>query len=298
MNLLSQTPNLVAFVRAVESGSFSAAARLAGMTPSAVSKCIGRLEAKLGAKLFRRSTRHLNLTPDGQAFFDRVAPLLRSLEDSADAIRSSGDTRGVLRVSMPSEIGRLLMAPITSTFLAKHEGLELDLSLSDRHTDVIREGYDLVFRVGAMKDSDLKVRTLAQLDMALVASPAFLARHGRPETLEQLRTLPFVRYLFQGRALPIAFKGGLSIQPRGPIGLDTGAGLRAAALHGMGIAHLMKCTVQDELDRGELMEVIEHHRLPPLPLHAMHPFGQLTPARVRIFTEFIAREIQRIERNP
>jgi DNA-binding transcriptional LysR family regulator len=294
MNLLSQTPSLVAFVRAVESGSFSAAARSAGMTPSAVSKGIGRLEAKLGAKLFRRSTRHLSLTPEGQAFFDRVAPLLRGLEDSADAIGSSGDTRGVLRVSMPSEIGRLLMEPITSTFLPRHEGLELDLSLSDRHADLIREGYDLVFRVGAVQNSDLKVRTLAQLDMTLVASPAFLARHGRPETVEQLRALPFVRYLFHGRALPIVFKGGISIQPRGPIGLDTGAGLRAAALRGMGVAYLMKCTVRDELDRGELVEVMRHHRLSSLPLQAMHPFGQLTPTRVRVFTEFIAREIQQM----
>lgn len=292
MNLINQTPSLVAFVRTVESGSFSAAARSAGMTPSAVSKGIARLEAELGAKLFRRSTRHLSLTPEGQAFFERVAPLLRGIEDSADAVRPAGDARGVLKVSMPSEIGRLLMAPITTRFLARHEGLELDLSLSDRHVDVIREGYDLVFRVGIVQDSDLKSRTLATLDMALVASPAFLARHGQPGTLEQLRGLPFVRYLFRGRALPVGFDDGTSIQPRGRIGLDTGAGLRAAALSGMGVAHLMKCTVQDDLDRGDLVEVLPQLKLPSLPLQSMHAFGRLTPARVRLFTEFVARELQ------
>jgi len=297
MNLINQTPSLVAFVRTVESGSFSAAARLADMTPSAVSKAIGRLEVDLGAKLFRRSTRHLSLTPEGQAFFERVAPLLRGIEDSADAVRPAGDARGVLKVSMPSEIGRLLMAPITTRFLARHDTLELDLSLSDRHVDVIREGYDLVFRVGVAQDSDLVSRTLAQLDMALVASPAFLARHGEPATLEQLRGLPFVRYLFRSRALPIRFEDGTSIQPRGRIGMDTGAGLRAAALEGMGVAHLMKCTVQSDLDEGNLVQVLPQLRLPSLPLHAMHAFGRLTPARVRLFTDFVAREIQRIVAN-
>ncbi len=233
MNLLNQMPSLIAFVRSVEAGSFSAAARIAGMTPSAVSKGIGRLEGELGAKLFRRSTRHLSLTPDGQAFFERVAPLLRGIDDSADAVRAGGDARGVLRVSMPGEIGRLLLEPITRTFLARHDGLELDMSLSDRHVEVIREGYDVVYRVGVATDSELKSRTLAQLDMVLVASPALLARHGA-STLDELREIPFVRYLLYGRALPITFNDGTSIQPRGRIGLDTGAGLRAAALNGMG----------------------------------------------------------------
>ncbi len=294
MNLLNQMPSLIAFVRSVEAGSFSAAARIAGTTPSAVSKGIGRLESELGAKLFRRSTRHLSLTPDGQAFFERLAPLLRGIDDSADAIRAGGDARGVLRVSMPGEIGRLLLEPITRTFLARHDGLELDMSLSDRHVDVIREGYDVVYRVGVVNDSELKSRTLAQLDMVLVASPALLTRHGPATTLDQLREMPFVRYLLYGRALPITFADGTSIQPLGRMGLDTGAGLRAAALNGMGVAHLMKCTVQDDLDKGDLVEVMAHRRLPSLPLQAMHAFGNLTPARVRLLTDFIAEEIHRI----
>lgn len=294
MNLLNHAPSLIVFVRTVESGSFSAAARSAGMTPSAVSKGIARLEAELGAKLFRRSTRHLNLTPEGQALFERVAPLLRDIEDSTDAIRSAGEARGVLKVSMPSEIGRLLMTPITRQFLARNDALQLDLSLSDHHVDVIREGYDLVFRVGVAQDSDLRSRMLATLPMSLVASPEFIARHGEPGTLEQLRMLPFVRYLFRGRALPIGFEDGTAIRPRGRIGLDTGAGLRRAALDGMGIAHLMRCTIQEDLDQGRLVEVTPHLRLPSLPFQAVHPFNRLTPARVRLLTEFVGREIQRI----
>ena len=296
MGLLNQTAGLVAFVRAAESGSFSAAARLVGTTPSAVSKGIGRLEAELGATLFYRSTRSLGLTPDGQALFDRVAPLLRGIEDAADVLQTAGGARGILRVSMPGEIGRLLMAAITSVFLAEHEGVELDLSLADRHADVIREGHDLVFRVGTVRDSGLRSRTLARLDMVLVASPGFVAHRGNPASFAQLHALPFVRYLQRGRALPITFADGTTLHPRGRIGLDTGAGLRAAALNGMGVVLLMKCTVQDDLDRGDLVEVMTQERLPRLPFQALHAFGRQVPARARRFMDFVEREMQRITR--
>ncbi|HEY4292635.1 LysR family transcriptional regulator [Luteibacter sp.] len=290
-SLLNHSASLVAFVRAVEAGSFSAAARNAGTTPSAISKGIGRLEAELGTKLFRRSTRTLSLTPDGRAFFDRVAPLLRGIEDSADAVRPSDDARGRLRVSMPSDLGRLLMPRIAAAFLARHKALELDLVLMDRHVDVIGEGYDVVFRVGDSIESELKTRVLAQLDMVLVASPSFLEEWGDPGSIDELRDVPILRYLWRGRSLPVTFADGSTVVPQGRVGLDTGFGLRAAALSGMGIAFLMKCTVQDDLDRGDLVQVMKKHRLPARPLHAMHAYGRLTPARVRLFSDFIAREM-------
>jgi DNA-binding transcriptional LysR family regulator len=293
-SVLNQSAGLVAFVRAVEAGSFSAAARNAGTTPSAISKAVRRLEGELGARLFRRSTHTLSLTPDGQLFFDRVAPLLRELQDSADAMRSADGVRGRLRVSMPGELGRLLMEAVTTRFLVAHPHLELDLALADRHVDVIAEGYDVVFRVGTVPASELKTRTLAHLDMALVASPAFLRRAGEPDSIRELRELPFVRYVFGGRTLPLVFADGTTITPRGRFSLDTGFGLRAAALSGMGITHLMKCTVQDDLDRGDLVQLMRDQRLPALPLRALHAFGGLAPARVRLLSDFIAREMQRL----
>lgn len=291
-NLLNQSASLVAFVRAVEVGSFSAAARNAGTTPSAISKGIQRLELELSTKLFRRSTRTLSLTQDGEVFFNRIAPLLRGIEDSADALRPEGGARGHLRVSMPSELGRLLMKPITTEFLARHAELELDITLSDRHVDVIREGYDVVFRVGQPMESDLKMRTLAQLDMALVASPAFLRQWGTPGSVDALRELPFIRYLLRGRSLPVTFMDGTVVVPRGRIGLDTGFGLRSAALNGMGVAHLMKCTVQADLDNGQLVQLVQKHRLPTIPLHALHAFGRLTPTKVKFISDFISRAMQ------
>lgn len=295
-SLLNQSANLIAFVRVVEAGSFSAAARNAGTTPSAISKSIGRLEAELGVKLFQRSTRTLSLTQDGQAFFERVAPLLREIDESADAIRPASAAQGRLRVSMPSDLGRLLMKPITSVFLAQHKTLELDLTLLDRHVDVIAEGFDVVFRVGSVADSELKVRTLSELDMALVAAPAFLSQWGEPSSIEALRELPFVRYLLRGRSLPVTFRDGSVIVPHGRIGVDSGFGLRAAALNGMGVAYLMKCTVQEDLDRGDLVQLLKRNPLPRLPLQALHAFGRLVPARVGLLSDFIAKQMQLLVR--
>ncbi|MBZ9782122.1 LysR family transcriptional regulator [Pseudomonas sp. REP124] len=292
-SLLNQSASLIAFVRAVEAGSFSAAARNAGTTPSAISKSVARLESELNAKLFRRSTRMLSLTPEGQAFFERVAPLLQAIDDSADALRHTGGARGHLRVSMPSELGRLLMPRIHSVFLAEHPEVELDLTLLDHHVEVIREGYDVIFRVGSLADSDLKSRTLAQLEMALVASPGFLERSGNPTSIEELRALPFVRYQLNGRTLPIVFANGETVVPRGRIGLDSGFGLRAAALEGMGIAYLMRCTVQRDLDGGDLVQVLPGEQLPVLAMHSLHAFGSLTPIRIKLFADFVQQELQR-----
>ena len=108
----------------------------------------------------------------------------------------------------------------------------------------------------------------------------------------QIRELPFARYLLRGRSLPVTFRDGTTLVPQGRIGLDTGFGLRSAALNGMGVAYLMKCTVQEDLDRGDLVQVMRKFRLPTMPLHALHAFGRLTPARVRLFSDFIARAMQ------
>ncbi|WP_419710989.1 LysR family transcriptional regulator [Pseudomonas sp. NFX224] len=293
-SLLNQSASLIAFVRAVEAGSFSAAARNAGTTPSAISKSIARLEAELNAKLFRRSTRMLSLTPEGQAFFERMAPLLQAIDDSADALRHTGGARGHLRVSMPSDLGRLLMPRIHSEFLSDHPEVGLDLTLLDHHVDLIREGYDVIFRAGTLADSDLKSRTLARLDMALVASPAFLREWGNPRTVEELRELPFVRYQLRGRTLPIVFADGETLVPRGRIGPDSGFGLRTGALGDMGVAYLMKCTVQQDLDSGALMHVLPDHPLPVLAIHSLHAFGALTPIRIKLFADFVQQELLRL----
>ena len=295
--LLSEAPGLVAFVRAVEAGSFSAAARDLGTTPSAVSKSVARLERHLGARLFRRSTRFLALTPEGQAFFDRVSPLLQEIEQSGDVVQPSADLRGRLRVSLPSEIARLLMDAILTRFLTHHPSLDLEIGITDRPVDLVREDYDVAFRVGHQPGSDLMVRTLAQLEMVLVASPALLARWGVPRDIDGLRALPFARYVVGRRVPEIRFADGTTLVTRGRVGFDSGFGLRAAAKLGMGVAYLTRCIVEEDLRRGDLVVVLPDKPLPSLPFQALHAFGQGAPMRIRILSDFIAEEIGRMARS-
>lgn len=282
---------LAAFVATVEAGSFSAAAERLGMTPSAVSKSVARLERRLGAKLIRRSTRSLTLTVEGTAYHERAAPLLRDLEDAENAVRSASTARGMLRVTMPSELGRLLMNALTDDFLPRHPDIRLDIGMTDRSADLIREGYDLALRAGKLPDSDLAVRTLGELPMALVASPQHLDRNGRPRSLDDLNRAAHVRYMRGGRPFQIRFADGSIITPKGRLNLDSGFALRMAALNGIGIAYLLRCTVEADIKSKHLEVVLPGQQLERVPLHFLHAFGRTPPLRARLFMDFVTAEI-------
>jgi DNA-binding transcriptional LysR family regulator len=282
---------LEAFIAAVETGSFSAASGRLGTTPSAISKSVARLEQRLGAKLFRRSTRSLTLTIEGTAYYERTAPLLRGLEDAEDAVRSASSARGKLRITMPSELGRLLMSALTNGFLPRHPEIQLEISMTDRAVDLIREGYDLALRAGTLADSDLTVRTLGELPMALIASPAYLKRHGRPRSLDELSEATHVRYMLGGRPFPIRFLDGPVVAPEGRLDLDSGFALRVAALNGVGIAYLLRCTVEADIKSKHLEVILPRHQLERVPLHFLHAFSRTTPLRARLLMDFLAAEI-------
>ena len=150
--ILEKTTGLVAFVRTVDAGSFSAASRLIGSSQSAVSKSVARLERRLGVRLIQRSTRTLGLTAEGTAYYERVAPLLRAIEEAEDVVQVASEAKGRLRVSAPQEFGRLLVACWAPEFLARHPGLKLELNVTDRNVDIIREGYDLAIRMGSLPE--------------------------------------------------------------------------------------------------------------------------------------------------
>ena len=141
--IIEKTTGLVAFVRTVESGSFSAASRVIGSSQSAVSKSVAALERRLGAKLIQRSTRTLGLTSEGQAYYERVAPLLRAIEDAEDVVQGAATARGLIRVSAPQEFGRMLIAPWSAAFLERYPEVSLELGISDRFVDIIGEGFDI-----------------------------------------------------------------------------------------------------------------------------------------------------------
>ena len=289
--ILEKTTGLVAFVRTVDAGSFSAASRLIGSSQSAVSKSVARLERRLGARLIQRSTRTLSLTAEGTAYYERVAPLLRAIEEAEDVVQVASEAKGLLRVSAPQEFGRLLIASWAPEFLARHRGVKLELNVTDRNVDIIREGYDLAIRMGALQDSELISRRLADLHWILVASPAYLEKRGRPETIEDLRSHSCVRYLTAGRPWPFEFADGESIVPNGQFDTDDSGSIRQATLNSAGIAYQLRMTVTDFLKDGRMVEVLPHLAMPALPAYALHAFGRQLPIRGRLFIDFLAEKL-------
>ncbi|CDZ61805.1 LysR family transcriptional regulator [Neorhizobium galegae] len=287
-NLLDETSGLMAFVRAVEAGSFTAAARDLRTTPSGVSKSVARLEKKIGTRLFLRSTRALTLTQDGQAFLERVAPLLRELDASDETIRPQATPSGRLRISMPGELAPLLLPRLFGTFAKDYPDIQLDLGLTDRFVNLVREDYDVVLRAGAPMQEDLIVRRLVDLPMAIVASPALLEVTRR--SVEDLPDLPFARYTMNGAVQPVRLADGTTFIPRGRVDCDTGLALIHAALSGLGAAYLLRCLVVDELRAGTLVDLAPEIALPKLPLSLLHAYGRTVPARVRLFGDYIAGE--------
>lgn len=292
MNVLDQAPGLVAFASAVEAGSFSAAARTLGTSPSAVSKSVARLEQRFGVRLFQRSTRMLSLTQEGAAYYERIAPPLRALDQAGDAMRPAGIAQGVLRITAPGDLGRILLEPVIGRFLPRHPELKLEMSLADRHVDLIREGYDIAIRAGQVADSDLTARRLADLPLVLVASPVYLARRGTPDSIEALHSHAHVRYMLGGKAFPIRFADGSVLNPAGVFDTDNSVALRIAALGDLGIVQILRLFVQDDIDAGRLVPVLPSQPLPLVTVSALHAFGRQAPARVRLFIEFLAAELE------
>ncbi|MDF0489967.1 LysR family transcriptional regulator [Sphingomonas sp. H39-1-10] len=286
--------HLSVFIRVVEAGSFTAAARITGTTPSSISKSMARLEARLGIRLFKRSTRAFGLTPEGAIYFERVAPLVRGIEEAGDEVSGPAAATGQLRISVPADFGRLLVNALTCRFLEENPGVRLDLSMSDRHVDVIREGYDGAVRVGYVADTGLIARPLGVLSLVLVASPQYLGRRGMPESISALGAHDHVRYMLAGRPFPIAFERGDFVPPTGPFDADSGEALRLAAVNGLGIVQILRASVHEELLAGRLVPVLADHALRPVPIQILHAFSRIVPLRVRALFDFLDLEIGRL----
>jgi len=288
--IVDTSAGLAAFVRTIETGSFSDAARLLGASPSAVSKSVARLEARLGVRLIQRSTRTLALTAEGALYFERVAPLIQALADAEQALRTPDDVSGLLRVAAPSDLGRTVFAGWAERFALAHPRLKLELGIADRQVDLIREGYDVAIRVGALLDNRLTARRLTTLEPVLVAAPAYLARRGQPAERADLAEHACLRYLTPAGPFPWTWADGSSLVPDGPFDTNDGVVLRQAALSGAGIAQLARIAVADDLAAGRLDIVLPHLPMPGLEVHALHAYGRQAPQRVRLFIAFLQQQ--------
>lgn len=277
------------FTKVVELGSFTLAGRRLGLTPSGVSRVLSRLEARLGVRLLHRTTRSLSLTADGAEYFERCARLVRDLEEADRALaQSRGVPRGRLRVDVPVVLGEHVFGPAVPKFLAAHPELSLDLSVRDQLIDAAAEGIDVVVRLAQVKDQGLVQRRLGLARRVLVASPKYLERKGRPRSLESLSKHECLAYLSQGLPLPWQFRGEKTVHVSGRFHVSSGAVLREAALAGLGISQTFTPHVQEALDKGRLVTVLDEFEPAPRPVWALFSRGAASQPKVRVFLEFAA----------
>lgn len=285
-----------AFVAAAEAGSFALAAQRLHLTRSAVGKSIARLEARLGVRLFHRTTRSQSLTEQGQSFYERCARALAELEQ-AEAELQAGQTepRGKLRVSVPVLFGRRCVAPLLIELAQRYPQLELEMSFNDRYTDLIEDGFDLAIRSGALANSaTLAARKLGEQTMVLCATPAYLAAHGTPQTLDELQQHPGLGYYRSG-VINWQFRDEQGretiLQMNSRLRFDDLEAVAHAALAGLGIARLPHWLVAAELNNGQLVRVLEQMTPFSFPLHAVWPHSRHLPSKLRAAIDHLAAHL-------
>ena len=282
------------FVQLARAGSFVAAARQAGISPSAVSKSLARLEQRLGARLFQRSTRQLRLTAEGQLFLARSVAILAHMQAAQDELADARAPQGRLRLGLPEAGGWLL--PALSAFSRQYPAIALDLDFSHALADVVGDGFDAVIRIGAPRDSRLAARKLGQFRSCLVASPAYLARHGTPRhpaDLEQHACLHY-RFRHSGKIETWQLRqDGDAAAPDIPLSMicnNVEARLHFAR-QGLGIAWLPDFYVRGAIADGSLAEVLKDYAVSGHPAHScwlLWPSGPHLAPKVRALVDFLA----------
>jgi DNA-binding transcriptional LysR family regulator len=286
-----------AFVRVVEAGSFSAAARALNMGQPAISKTVAQLEARLGVRLLMRSTQGLAPTDAGQSFYERAKRSIVEADEAEAVARGAGKgLTGRLRISAGVTFARLHIVPRLPKFLAAHPGLTLDVVLDDRIIDLIAEGVDVALRMGSLADStSLSARKLASGPHYVLGTPAYFARSGVPATPAELAGHAAVIYTQQGAGTWCFRQGAteVSVTVSGPLRVSAAEGVRAAVLADMGLTIASAWMFGPELESGAVQRVLTNWSLPPIDLWAVYPTGRMPSAKARAFAAFVEAELTR-----
>ncbi|GAN69659.1 LysR family transcriptional regulator [Acetobacter orleanensis] len=289
---------MTAFVRVVESGSFSAAARLMHLGQPAVSKAITQLERQLGVQLLLRSAHGLTPTDAGQRYFERVARIVSDTEEADAAARgSTASLQGRLRVAVPTTFGRLQIVPRLGLLLNQHPRLDIDVELDDRRVDLMAEGIDVAIRVGPLNDSTMIAKRLGRGRRSVLATPAYLASAQALETPEDLGLHQAIGYI-RDSAAKYTFRRQeeeISVSLHTRLHLSAAEGIRAAVLADLGLTIAADWMFQPELACGTVVRCLTGWSLPPVDLWIVYPSGKLASAKARAFSDFITRIVEQIE---
>lgn len=295
--MMNRLAGMDVFVRVVDDGSFSAAARTLGQTPSAVSKQISALEDRLGTRLLSRTTRRLVLTEAGRTLLDRARPILEAMGEAEGSVTALSDApRGVLKINIPVAFGEAHIAPILPGFLARYPEIRLLVGQSDRFVDLVEEGIDVAVRVAELKDSSLIARRLAPMRRIVCAAPSYLERYGRPTKPEDLsghNCLSFIEKTHQMDWRFGSVADQQSVAVSGSLSANATETLRQAALAGVGIVRLSNYVVMRDLRAGALVRLLVDYEVSESSVYAVFPASRHLSPKTRAFVDYLVETVGR-----
>ena len=289
------------YTRVARLGSFSAAARECGLSQSQASRIVADLEAELGIRLLSRTTRAVVPTEAGSEFLARIEPILAALDEAEHSVREGGELRGLLRMTTPTSFGIRDVIPRLAAFAERHPNLHIQLQLGDRRQDLIKDAVDVALRLGRLPDSTATAKLIATIPRVVVASPDYLARHGAPETPEDL-----VRHRIVGgtaASVPAAWRferngdeSTIKLDPH--FSTDENEGAIAATVAGFGITSTSGWACRRELENGALVRLLPQWALAGIPVHAYFPMGRATRAAARAAIDHLVASFERDPSDP
>jgi len=278
---------MTCFVRAVETGSFSAAGRDLGLGQPNVSRYVAALEDHLQTRLLHRSTRKLALTPEGERYYADALRILDAVAQSESSFRENVAPSGLLRVACPTVLAHTFILPHVSAFLERYPALTLDLQLNDRYVNLVDEGAELAIRIGHLEDSAMRARPLAWFERVCVASEGYLAKRGIPATPNDLRTHDCLIYTLLSTGTTWRFRN-IEVPVSGRLRVNSPEAIRACVNAGLGIAQGPEWLYEEGLKNGNLQRVLRDYVAPPVPLQVVYLADRLLPKRALVFMDFIA----------
>jgi DNA-binding transcriptional LysR family regulator len=296
--VLNRLATMQAFVRVIDTGSFTGAARQLRVGQPAISKAIAQLEDRLGVRLLVRSTHGLTCTEAGQSFYEHAKRSIEEAEEAELAARGAGAAlTGRLRVCAAVTFARLHVVPCLGDFLAEHPALDIEVVLDDRNVDLIEAGVDVALRMGNLADSALTARKIGQSQRSVVGTPSYFEKAGEPKTPTELMAHQAVIYDQRGGGAVWTFRQGTaetSVTVKGRVHVTAAEGVREAVLADLGLAVSSEWMFAPELATGRVMRVLQDWLLPPMDLWAVFPTGRQASAKARAFASFIEAKLSKI----